>query len=199
MGVVKPRSLIVRPGAFTLLEMLVALSVFSLVAAMAYAGLARLVETRRALAIEQEQLARVLFALGLFERDLRAALPRSARDAKGATRPALVGGSAGIEWTRAAPRAGGGASVGRVRYRLDGSRLLIEWDAVADRAPDSPASSEVLLERVSRLELRFLDREGRWQRDWPAGEAALPRAVEVVLGIEGLGDLRRLVAVEGAR
>ncbi len=199
MAALTPRAPMVRSGAFTLLELLVALSVFSLVAAMAYAGLARVVEARRALAIEQERLARVLFALGLIERDLRAALPRSARDAAGATRPALVGGSAGIEWTRALPRAGGGAAVGRVRYRRDGSRLLIEWYTVADRAPGSPAYEEILLEGVSRMELRFLDREGRWRRDWPAGEAPLPRAVEVVLGIDGLGELRRLVAVEGVR
>lgn len=185
--------------AFTLLELLVALAVFALATAMAYAGLARLVESRRALAIEQQRLAQTLLAFGLFERDLRTALPRSARNAFGGASPALVGGSSAVEWTRMAAAIGGGSAVGRVAYRLEDTRLVLERFPFADRAPGSPVLRETLLERVGRLELRYLDREGRWHREWPAGEDALPRAVELLLAVEGLGELRRVVAMEAAR
>lgn len=189
---------ILSARAFSLLELLVALSVFALATAMAYGGLARLVETRRALAAEQERLARMLFAFGLFERDLRAALPRPVRDATGAVRAAFVGEMASVEWTVTQPLPMGGAGLARVLYRLEGRDVVLERFPIADRAPASPVHRERLLTEVSRWELRFLDHEGRWQREWSAGERTLPRAVELTVSLPGWGELRRVIALARA-
>lgn len=188
-----------REKGFTLLELLVALAIFALVSAMAYAGLARLVEARRTLAAEQERLGQLLFALTLFERDCRSMLSRPVRDGSGARQAALVGGASAVEWTLLIPEPGGGASVSRVAYKLEGGEWVVERFPFADRAFASPRYRERLLAGLSRLEFRYLDHEGRWRREWPAGDERLPRALEIVLSLEGLGELRRVLAVGGLR
>jgi hypothetical protein len=54
----------------------------------------------------------------------------------------------------------------------------------------------VLLERVNRFELRYLDGSGNWQPRWPlSGMTALPAALEVVLELDGGTTVTRVFAL----
>ncbi|MCG6117807.1 MAG: type II secretion system minor pseudopilin GspJ [Aquimonas sp.] len=187
-----------RARGFTLFEVLVAVALFAVVAALAYGGLDSVLRARGQLAEQAEQMARLQLAIGLLERDIRAAAGRPVRDGFGATVPALVGGVSSLELSRhghanllEAPR----AEVERLAWRRESDQLLRERWPVLDRVPATPIERSSLLQGVQSIRFRFLLRGGRSFDAWPPAVAApaLPAAIEIEFEVEGLGRLRRLV------
>jgi general secretion pathway protein J len=126
--------------------------------------------------------------------------------------PAIQSGSTAerVSFTRggwANPAGVQRSTLQRVRYRFENARLTREYWPVLDATLDPPPRSEVLLEHVKAVRLRYLDAGRNWQEQWPATGslpgAALrelrnrPLAVEVTLELEDLGKLIRLVEVPG--
>src|SRR3546814_17201668 len=93
-------------AGFSLLEVLVALAIFAVVAALAWGGLDTLARARHTLDAERERLGELQLTIAQLERDLRQAVARPVRDGVGAELPALLGQDSAIEVTRLAP--GGG-------------------------------------------------------------------------------------------
>ena len=196
---------------FTLLELLVALAVFAIMAAAAYGGLRNVMFTRAALEDENRRLGAVQMAFHRLEQDIEQTAPRGVRDEYGEPQPALSGGtlaSEALALTRAGwdnPLGQPRANLQRVAYRLrDGRLWRLYWD-VLDRGGPLEPREIVLLDRVRELRLRFLDPGNTWQTEWPpptdpAGDGqekpdldALPRAVELSLTLEDWGEITRLL------
>ena len=74
---------------FTLLELVVALAVFAVLATLAYGSLARLLYAREQLASRAEALGRLQLAYSLLERDCQALVARPVRDELGDPEPPL--------------------------------------------------------------------------------------------------------------
>jgi len=195
---VKPRT-----RGFTLLELIVVLAVFSIFAVMAYGGLAGVLAGRERVLESLERTAALQKAYLRLRNDLQQLRARPARDGYGQPQPALqVTPDGTVEFTRSGWRNPAGlarSALERVAYRLDGDGRLVRssW-RVLDRAPDSAASEAIVLEKVEDLQWRFLD-GAEWRDRWPAlgatGEAPLdiaPRAVELLLTLEDLGEVRLL-------
>jgi len=70
-----------RNRGFTLVELLVALAIFALMSGFAYRGLTAMLDARAALAKESRKWRDTALFVGRVERDLAAALPRSANKA----------------------------------------------------------------------------------------------------------------------
>jgi general secretion pathway protein J len=183
---------------FSLVELLVAVAIFALAAGLAYGGLNGLVRARGQLQVQAEQLQALQFAVGLIERDLRAAVDRPVRDGYAAPSVSMQAAPGRIELSRighanalAQPR----AEIERVSYQLDGQALQRLRYPVLDRAPGTVPDIQPLLEGVERIEFRLLDRSGRAHSIWPQprGGDALPRAVELRLSVTGIGEVRRLL------
>ncbi|HEY9239167.1 MAG TPA: prepilin-type N-terminal cleavage/methylation domain-containing protein, partial [Burkholderiaceae bacterium] len=91
------RAITVRPAArrmaagFTLLELLVALAIFAVVAALAWGGLDAVARTQRGLERAGSALAQLQQAIGHFERDVRQTVPRPIRTESDQVEPALIG------------------------------------------------------------------------------------------------------------
>lgn len=197
-----------RSRGMTLLEVLVALAVFALVAAMAYGGLnaaSRSAEGVREQSAQLRTLQGSMLILGL---DLRQLVDRPIRDNYGSEEPALVAASGGenrLSLTRGGhrnPAALVRSGLQRVSYRLEEGILYRDSWAVLDRAQDSEPWRSVLLDGVSELRLRFLDVDNEWHDSWPPltveeGSRVLPRAVEVVVVSEAWGEVRRLFETSG--
>jgi general secretion pathway protein J len=198
-----------RPGGFTLLELLVAVAIFSVVAVTAYGGLAAVLDSEAALEEHSAALNELQLALQLMHRDLLQVTDRPARDAFGDVQPALMaapGTGRVIEFTRDGwPNPGDlrRSELARVAYALDRDRLVRATWLHVDRAPEAEALSAVLLEGVEDLQLRFLDREGNWGEIWPplnlppGEEAGLPAALELVIDHERWGRIRRVFGLPG--
>lgn len=198
-----------RQAGFTLLELLVALAIFALLAAMAYGGLNNVMQVRDASERHAARLAQLQKAFLWLGRDLEQASERSIRDEFGEVQAALLANEVGryqLELTRAGWRNPAGRTrshLQRVAYGVRDGQLIRAYWNVLDRAQDSQPLESVLLEGVDKLVLRFLDLNQQWRTTWPAialdGEATQgpPQLVEVILETEAEGRIRRLFRVPG--
>ena len=186
---------------FTLLELLIAVAIFAVMAALAYAGLDSLLRGRTTVEDHLARLHALQRAFVVMQRDFTQAAPRTIRDVLGGTLPALRGDPQNgiVALTRAGYPNPAGVRRGhllRVRYRLDGTRLLrLAWP-VLDRAPGVKPDRVVLLDHVQKFTVKFLDAAGQTQPSWPpAGKrpTVLPRAVRITFDLRGLsGHVRWL-------
>jgi len=199
---------------FTLLELLVALAVFAIMATAAYSGLSNVLFTRAAVEQQNRRLAAVQLAIFRLDQDIQQATPRGVRDEYGDPQPALRGGALlddVLILTRAGwdnPLGQSRATLQRVAYRLREGRLWrLHWD-VLDRGGLVAPRETLLIDQVREFRARFLDRNGEWRIDWPppANAAAddhppnpnrLPRAVEITLMLEDWGAITRLFPLPG--
>lgn len=190
-------------AGFTIVELLVAVSVFAVVCLLAQRGLAQALRAGERLEGERAFRQGLSMAFLELEDDLRQARLRPVRDERGASVPALLGrpprpplGSE-LELTRG----GGGRELGellRVAYRLEGGALWrLSWRRL-DRAPQDRPEARRLLRDVGALRLRYHGAAG-WSERWPThGEPAeLPRGVEVTLSVEGRGEFTRVFSIHG--
>jgi len=181
-------------NGFTLIEMLIALTIFGMLAAAGVSLLnvtARTQETADRLLAEVSALRRTT---ALLTADLAQAAPRIFRDAEGRSHQAFSG-EAGDRpmlllvvrrgWDR-----GNGPEPQRVAYRLNEGRL--ERLSFARIDGGASAVAVVLIEGVRAARLRYRDREGEWRNRWdPTDAASLPVAVELVTESDDFGLLQQ--------
>ncbi|WP_276967774.1 type II secretion system minor pseudopilin GspJ [Metallibacterium scheffleri] len=183
-----------RARGFTLIEMMVAVAIFAVLAVLAYAGLDAVLRQRSELDQHYQHLHVLQRAYEVMQRDFSQAAPRGVRDELGGPLPALRGDPSGrvVALTRAGypnPAEVRRSQLLRVRYELHDRQLLRLQFPVLDRAPVGLPKPVVLLRGVRHLRLRYLDASGNWQTSWPpAGVTAttLPRAVAVTLRVDHL-------------
>lgn len=189
-----------RACGFTLVELLVAVLVFGLLAAAAYGGLNTLTAVSGQMRERAAALAGVQRAVATLDGDLRQLVGRTGRDRDGRLLPALRGGST----TLLARRAGRANPAGLARSTLQQFSWRVENDvlvrrvwATVDADPATAPAGRTAFEAIESIEFRFRDASGNWQRQWPlAGPAeALPAAVEYVVVSPVFGEIRRVIAL----
>jgi general secretion pathway protein J len=193
------------PGrrGFTLVEVMVAVALFALAAALALGGMNAITRARGQLQAEAERLAALQLAVGMAERDLRGVALREVREGYGQLLPPLLGARAGLELSRHASTGllrEGRADLERVAYRVQDGRWLRLRYPVLDRVPASEPLVDQLLEGVESVDWRYLGRAGAAPLDaWPPprGGEALPRAVELRLTLRDFGEIRRVFELPG--
>lgn len=190
---------------FTLLELVVALGLFAVLSTLAYGGLRATLFSQGVLEAESRQWTELQLAVARLDRDLRYVAERTIRDENGEPQPALSGATRWLEFTRAGwanPAAQPRASLQRVRWQWERDALQrLAWP-VLDRSSDSGADVAAVIERLDRIEFRYL-RDDQWIDAWPppdgnqAANGALPRAVSVRLEHPALGRIERLYTLPG--
>ncbi|HEX8443851.1 MAG TPA: type II secretion system minor pseudopilin GspJ [Allosphingosinicella sp.] len=194
-----------QANGFTLVELLVALTIFALLAAAGVGLLSFSVRAQEVAGERLKTLSQTRRAGALLTGDLAQAASRVSRDEAGAARPALLGGSGQSEaLVLALVRRGwenlddtGRPSLQKVEYRLVGDRLeRIAYPRV-DGAPPLPAVP--VATGVRSLRLRYRDGEGQWRDRWdPTQPSLLPLAVEMVIDTQASGRVRQLFLVGAA-
>ena len=194
---------------FTLIEVLVALAVFGILAAVSYMTLGQTLSNADLLTVRMDRLQSIQRAVRFLDSDLIQATPRPVRDVLGESfGPALktdLGGEFALEvthggWNNPAglPR----STLQRSAYRIeDGDLIRYHW-TVLDRTLSNEPVAIMLLEEVDSLVFRFLQDNGEWSEQWPpaniqgpGGFRLRPRAVEFLLTLADEGEIRRLVEV----
>ena len=170
------RPLLRKSQGFTLLEVMIAVAIFSLLAMGTYRMLSTVLKTDEVTRQHERDLRELSRAFASLDRDINQTLNRSVRDAYGDERATLLGelgasdGNAALEFSRNGwrnPLGGARAQVQRVRWRLAGEKLERLYWNVLDQAVDSQPRVQKVLDGVQSLELRFLDDKGQWQEQWP--------------------------------
>lgn len=200
-------------AGFTLVELLVALVIFAIMAVMSYRALNTVFETREHLDAESARIRDVSLLFARLDDDFATLLDRRPRtadnlldDALRLTALAPGASDATLAFTRAgfAGSAGAAATPQRVGYRLkDGVLELLLWPAL-DAAPRSAPEAYPALTGVKDARFRALDRAGNWQNVWrsttvggtPNAPGTFPAAME--LSVE-LGNGERFTRVFALR
>ena len=194
-----------RQAGFSLIELLVAVTVFAIMSALAYGGLSSIARTRGELARQEEAFRDLLRAVGALERDLHEAAARPVRGNFGQLLPAFTGSADHLEFTRlgfANPQAERRSNLERVLYESDAGALKRGRYAVLDRAPTTAPLIVDLKIKAEDFRLRYLDANNRWLEAWPPQQTTdptlLPRAVQWRLRTRGDGELEGTVELVSA-
>lgn len=193
-----------RANGFTLLEILIALAVFTVMAAMAYSSLNALIAVSEGGQRSLDRVAAVQRAMHRFESDLVQFVHRGVRDNFGDARPALIANARNtypLEFTRRGwrnPLGRARSSLQRVAYRVEDSELVRYYWRALDRPPQAEPLTVELLDDVDRMATRFADQRGTWHEQWPPTDVPpsarpVPVAIEIQLELADLGEIRRLV------
>lgn len=199
----------IRQAGFTLLEVLVAMAIFAIVAYMAYGGFAAVLKQHEIVEAASGRLRAVQFAVRQMAGDFAQLQPRPVREELGeGWRGALIAGGRDLqaaELTRGGwpnPLGRSRPTLQRVAYRVEDGVLIRSYWPVLDRLLEEPPVETELLEGVTELRFRFLDTDGEWLDQWPAPDGVqdprlIPRAVEISVELEDWGEIFRIVEVAG--
>ena len=192
-----------KRNGFTLIEMLIALTIFGMLTAAAVALLsvsARTQETSDRLLVEFGQVRRLD---ALLTADLGQAAARMHRDGQGEPQRAFAGADGQDDMLLLFVRRGwddgdGASGAQRVGYRIaDGQLQRVAFSRVdgAGQAIVSP-----LVDQVRGVRLRYRDERGEWRPQWADPDPVrLPIAVELVVESARYGPIRMLFTVGGTR
>jgi general secretion pathway protein J len=193
---------------FTLLELLIAISVFAIMSVMAYGGLSSVILNSSRTETELEKIQAVQHAMFTMTRDFTQIVNRSIRDEYGNTQAHLVAGANIdylVEFTRNGRRNPAKllrSHLLRVAYRFEDNKLIRLFWPQLDRVQGMEPYEDILLEDVVLAELRYLDNSGEWHDQWPplaapATTILSPKAIEFKLELNGWGELTRIYKVTG--
>lgn len=192
-----------KQSGFSLLEVIIAVAVFALVAAAGYAGLDAL---SRAAAFQREaaqRLEQLQLAIALLEQDLSQTTARPVGTQNGRTLAAFTGDQNQLTFTRSGwanplnlPR----SALKRVQWRFDGSQLQRFLWPVLDQVSLTPPELDSQLGDLRDLQFRYMESGGRWLDQWPPSSGVevdanleLPRAVEISFYREPAYRVHRIV------
>ena len=188
-----------KSRGFTLVEMLIALAIFSLVSMTAGSLLYQAVEAQSRATVLGDRLIDVERGLGRIARDLAQFVSRDVRDELGGTVSAMQISLNMIEFTRSGwsnPAQHARSELQRVRYSVKEGALQRDYWDVLDRAPESMPRSQKIIDKVEwvnfepiapdhlvdgELDLHGLDEE------------QIPLGVRVLVSVQGYGELIRVL------
>ncbi|WP_428630616.1 type II secretion system minor pseudopilin GspJ [Sphingopyxis sp.] len=179
---------------FTLIEMLVALSLFAAIAAMGVGLLRSSVDTQDAVQGRLKAMGGVNRLRAVMANDLAQAVQRPTRGAAGEAVPAFIGSANGFAFVHAGAGSldgNGRPNVERVAYALVGG----EWRRSTQPMLDGTAlgAGDRLLSEIAAVAVRYRDQAGAWGENWTSEPGdRLPRAVEVRLSRTGREALTML-------
>ncbi|MDF2602746.1 type II secretion system minor pseudopilin GspJ [Sphingomonas sp.] len=186
-----------RPAnGFTLVEVMVALMIFGMIASAGVGLLAFSVRAQGATEERLDDVGALARQSSLMGADLSQAVNRPARDERGTRFPAFVGDANSVTFVRAGwsnidgqPR----STLQKVSYRLVGDTLeRVAWPMV-DGAASLPASQALSGVRGVQMRYRIA---GAWSDRWDGAQGApLPQAFELVVQRDDGATFRQLFLV----
>lgn len=189
------------PG-FTLLELVVATAIFSMLSVVAYNGLRNFMTSEAVLADRVAEFSSLQNAINLIERDIKNAVTRRVRDEFGDHVGAMRFENEVFEFTRHRPGIPPEftlVDMVRIDYVLTDNTLWRRtWD-VLDRVPQTGFEEQKVLGGINGLTWEFY--QNGWQEFWPRArdpfsQSRLPQAVRLTVNLENGRSVERVILIE---
>jgi len=180
---------------FTLIEILVALTVFAVIALISYRGLDTVLNAKVRVDAEMRFWRDVGLVFDRIETDFSQISTVNRLDAAGKIRPPLRAGRDQMLFELT--RFDGARDAVHVGYRLREQKLeLLLWKYNAKGEEIGDPDVHLLIEGIEACRITYLDSKGRWSEKWPdaAGESR-PQGVRVELQVAGRGAFERMFAL----
>ncbi len=188
-----------KSAGLTLLELLVALTIFAFLGTAAYSGLNSLLNTRRMIETELQRLNELTRAQLLLERDILHLLDYETTDTWGERQRPFRGEAAQWQFVRGGwptlPQSAATSDLRQVRWRQADGFLWRDVALIGAAAGQETA----VLSGVTALRWRYLDADRQWQDEWlptNANAPLLPLAVEWQLRLAEGVELTRLWLID---
>jgi len=192
---------IARNQGFTLLEMVIAVSIFALMGVIAFGGLGQMTRTGQAVADANDRLSDLQFAVVYFNREWIQVSPRKIRNQFGDEEPNIIIDDNVITFTRSGWSNILGhrrSTLQRVQYLLlDNKFVRRHWRSLDQGIAEQPIQT-VLLENVESLEVVFQNSLGKSIEEWPLGtgsDKGEPIMLMFRLELPDMGEITRLLEV----
>jgi len=191
----------IRNQGFTLLEMVVAVAIFAIMAAIAYTGLNHTIKVGIQVGESNRRLSELQFALSYFSSDWLQVSPRKVRNQYGDEESNIIIEDNSVSFTR-----GGWANLlqrkrsnlQRVQYLLIDSNLVRRHWLSLDQGIGEEPLDNVLLHNVNALEVHFIDASEKAIGTWPddlVGDVRQPIALKIGVDINRLGKTWRYLEI----
>ena len=166
----------IQRKAFTLIELMVTIAIFSLIASMSYYSLSASFKNKSVQDSHSSQLLQLQKTLNFLERDITQISNQNITlDNSGLTLVTLQNDE-----------------LLTIQYSVSSNQLLRkDISSIAE-----PITLE-LLNQISTPTIRVLDQENQWQINWNLSENRSARAIEIKFKHPFWGDLTKLVLIDG--
>lgn len=186
---------------FTLIEILIALFVFTIVSVILMSALHNVINQEGSVEAHAEQLRDLQLTMLLISRDVEQAVNRPIVEASGKSEAAFVGTPQAMTFTHAGFANPTGVSLHsdlqRVRYEWQhGVIMRVTW-GVLDRTVESTSHTRQLMNGVEDFRFEYLDKNNRFHAVWPVTglNQPLPRAVRIQFTLPSWGTLSQLYVI----
>lgn len=186
-----------KQQGFTLLEILIALFIFSILSLLMAAGLRTVINAQSGTEMSADRLRELQFATLIFSRDIEQAVNRPVKNAEGKEEHSFVGTKEAVTFTHAGNAAFTSSipmsQLARTRYEIKDNILWrIVWDQV-DATEKTKSHRRPLLSDVSAIIFSYLDEKKKFHDKWPSSnENKLPLAVRMTIKLGKWGSISQL-------
>lgn len=185
---------------FTLLEVLIALFIFTIVSIIMSKALQTVFRSQHQVEMSSTRFAELNLALTLMANDLDQIIDRPV-NVNTIVENSVIGTNTILTFTHAGLSNPLGqetrSTLQRTRYLLQQNQLQrITWPAL-DQTPYTKSSTRIMLNDINHLEFEYLNKDNQFQYKWT--DAELPRAIRVSFEIEGLGRMSQLFVIVGTK
>jgi len=185
---------------FTLLELLIAMVIFSFMTVMAYGALNNILTSNEVITAQEKKLKKLQRAMMIIDRDLHQIVSRPRQSGYNQPTQAFIAGQDNeglIEFTRAGnPNPLGliRSSLQRVQYDVQDKTLIRKSWNLVDHIEAEPVAMP-LLNEVESLKFRFLGKDNSWKNGW-SEKILVPKAIEIILEHKHWGKVIRLISIQ---
>ncbi|MBU2712198.1 type II secretion system minor pseudopilin GspJ [Zooshikella harenae] len=198
-----------RTHGFTLLEVLIAVAIFSIIGLAVYQLFNSILKTQVTVFDHGEQMVDLQKTFYFIRHDLEQWVKRPIRNEFGDKEEAFIIDENTLEFTRLGwdnplqswPEHPDGkrSRLQRVKYENVNNELVRYYWRFLDRAPEVKPKKQVLLMDVTDLHYQFLDKQDTWHSDWPPNNAqstsSKPEAIKVIFTHKSLGEMEVWVSM----
>jgi len=187
-----------KQAGFTLLEVLIALVVFAIIASITSSAMYYAFNTRARLKIQADRLSHLQTGLVILTRDTRQIIDRSVRGNDMVIYTGLIGQKDSVEFTR-----GGLVNPNGVERRSTLQRIALicrdkqlfrrRWD-ILDTLDRNRYRESVLIENLADCDFKYINHQGQVLNDWNAQSIhqeeqlePLPKAIQLNINLADWG------------
>lgn len=186
---------------FTLIEILVAIFLASLIVILVFSGLSTSLSMNEKTLNRSNLLSQITLTDKIIKRDLLHALDRKARDERGDELDSplfgetLLNEGIFLAFSIHTPiKDNSQGALKWVEYSKEGTQIIRSEYSYADKVLDSLKHTSILLESVDSLDLKFFN-QGSFTEVWPPQETVefseLPQMIEISFKFKLYGDIFR--------
>ncbi len=191
-----------KSAGFTLLEILVALFIFTIVSMLLMGGLHTVMTAAQRVEVSAEEIANLQMAFLRLSRDIEVTLNRPITNEHGKVEWSLQGDTIHFDVTHAGVGMAADyepvSTIERTRYAFHDGQLTRATYPVLDRIPKKEPQEEALLTGLKAVRFDYIDAKGQLQQKWPVpgkNPKQVPRGVKITVTYSMRGSVSQTYVI----